>query len=141
MSASWLARPAVRRVLTIACTAGAFAYLFSIVDVRELWTALRTVSFAAWLSALALCATSIGCGVARWWLLFRAFGAPRPPAFSELVRHYMTGLFYNTYLPGGVSGVGDGGAAARRRGGNPAGAGDGTGAIGGVARRWVARKL
>jgi len=94
----------VRRVLSIALTAGAFAYLFSIVNLRELWTALREVSLAAWSAALALSAASVSCGVVRWWLLFRAFGAPRPPPFHSLVRHYMTGLFYNTYLPGGVSG-------------------------------------
>ena len=104
MSARWLARPAVRRGLTIALTLGAFTYLFSIVDVRGLGAALRRVSLAAFGGALLLCAASMACGVCRWWLLFRAFGAPRPPALRELLRHSMTGLFYNTYLPGGLSG-------------------------------------
>jgi uncharacterized membrane protein YbhN (UPF0104 family) len=103
-SARWIARPAVRRTLAIALTLGAFAYLFSIVDVDELWQAMRRVSLSAWCAALLLCAASVSCGALRWWLLFRAFDAPRPPALSALFRHYMTGMFYNTYLPGGVSG-------------------------------------
>ena len=104
MSAGWLRRPAVRRTLALAFTLGAFVYLFSIVNVRELWAAMRSVSMAAWCAALGLCAASVSCGALRWWLLFRAFRAPRPPALRELFRHYMTGMFYNTYLPGGVSG-------------------------------------
>lgn len=104
MIARWLSRPAVRRTLAIALTLGAFAYLLRIVNLRELWAAMRAVSLGAWCAALLLCAASLGCGALRWWLLFRAFGAPRPPALAELIRHYMTGMFYNTYLPGGVSG-------------------------------------
>jgi uncharacterized membrane protein YbhN (UPF0104 family) len=101
---SRLADPALRRCLSVLLTLAAFAYLATIVARAELWRALCTVSPAAWLGAVALSAASVVCGVTRWWLLFRAFCAPRPPAYGTLARHYLTGLFYNTYLPGGSSG-------------------------------------
>lgn len=96
--------PALRRVLSVALSLAAFAYVFSIVDARALTAALRSVSAAAWIGASALCAGSLACGVLRWWLLFRAFGAVEPPRLAQLARHYAAGFFYNTYLPGGVSG-------------------------------------
>jgi uncharacterized membrane protein YbhN (UPF0104 family) len=94
----------LRRALQVIVTLGAFAYLYSRVDMRELARALTSVSRSAWLCALMLTALSLACGVVRWWLLFRAFGAPRPPSLGRLARHYAVGFFYNTYLPGGVSG-------------------------------------
>jgi uncharacterized membrane protein YbhN (UPF0104 family) len=104
MKSSWLADRGLRRALSIALTLAAFAYLASIVDGAQLFAALCSVSGAAWFAAVALSAAAVGCGVARWWLLFRAFQAPRPPGLTTLARHYFTGLFYNTYLPGGATG-------------------------------------
>src|SRR5262245_37980327 len=98
------ARPAVRRTLPVLLSLAAFAYLFSIVDVQALSAAVRGVPARAWLSAALLCFASLCAGAVRWWLLFRAFGAPNLPRFVELTRHYATGFFYNTYLPGGLSG-------------------------------------
>lgn len=100
----WFARPVVRRTLPVLLSLAAFAYLFSIVDARALSAAVRGVGARAWLFATLLCAASLSAGALRWWLLFRAFGAPQLPRFLELVPHYATGYFYNTYLPGGLSG-------------------------------------
>jgi uncharacterized membrane protein YbhN (UPF0104 family) len=100
----WLTRPVVRRVLPIALSLAAFAYLFSIVDVHALSEAMRRVTASAWISAVLLGATSTSCGLVRWWLLFFAFGATHRPRLRELARHYAMGNFYNTCLPGGVSG-------------------------------------
>jgi uncharacterized membrane protein YbhN (UPF0104 family) len=82
----------------------AFAYLFSIVDLSALAAALRGVSAQAWISALLLCTASLAGGVVRWWLLFLAFGAEHQPRLAALARHYARGFFYNTYLPGGLTG-------------------------------------
>lgn len=98
------ARPAVRRTLPVLLSLAAFAYLFSIVDSAALSAAVRGVPLQAWSSAALLCALSLSAGAVRWWLLFRAFGAANMPRFTELARHYATGFFYNTYLPGGLSG-------------------------------------
>ncbi|HET8936450.1 MAG TPA: lysylphosphatidylglycerol synthase transmembrane domain-containing protein [Polyangiales bacterium] len=94
----------MRRTLPVLLSLAAFAYLFSIVDVTALSAAVRGVPLQAWLAAALLCALSLSAGAVRWWLLFRAFGAPSLPRFAELARHYATGFFYNTYLPGGLSG-------------------------------------
>ncbi|MEY4583248.1 MAG: hypothetical protein RL701_7951 [Pseudomonadota bacterium] len=85
-------------------TLTAFGYLFLRVDRHALLQAFARVSLAAWLSAFALTVAAVGCGLVRWWLLFHAFGAVRPPRLAQLAEHYMAGLFYNTYLPGGLSG-------------------------------------
>jgi uncharacterized membrane protein YbhN (UPF0104 family) len=99
-----LARPVARRTVPVLFSLAAFAYLFSIVDLKALSAAVRGVPLQTWLSAALLCAVSLSAGALRWWLLFRAFGATNPPRFSELSGHYATGFFYNTYLPGGLSG-------------------------------------
>jgi glycosyltransferase 2 family protein len=103
----------LRRALQSAVTLAAFAYLYTRVDTRELGRALSSVSRGAWLLALLLTIASLGCGVLRWWLLFRAFGALRQPSLAKLAKHYIAGFFYNTYLPGGVSGDVIRGLAAR----------------------------
>jgi glycosyltransferase 2 family protein len=92
------------RGLQLLATLAAFAYVLSLVDPAQLLAALRRVPTLRLLAVLALTAFSLGCGTLRWSLLFRAFGAPRPPAFPRLWRLYMVGHFYNTYLPGGVGG-------------------------------------
>jgi uncharacterized membrane protein YbhN (UPF0104 family) len=99
-----LSHPRARQLLAATVTLAAFAYLFAIVDWRQLVRALAQISPAAWIAGVGLSAAALGCGVCRWWLLFRAFGAPRQPRLTQLARHYLVGLFYNTYLPGGVTG-------------------------------------
>jgi uncharacterized membrane protein YbhN (UPF0104 family) len=95
---------ALRRMVQIGVTLGAFWYLFSIVDTRELAQALTRVSPSAWCLAVAITSLALACGVLRWWLLFHAFGAERIPSLALLGKYYSFGLFYNTYLPGGISG-------------------------------------
>jgi glycosyltransferase 2 family protein len=74
------------------------------VDTRELGAAFGALPAQTWLGALALTAFSLGCGLLRFWLLLAAFGAERRPALGTLAKHYLIGFFYNTYLPGAVSG-------------------------------------
>jgi len=92
------------RGLQLLATLAAFAYVLSLVDPAQLLTALRRVPPLRLLAVLGFMALSLGCGAVRWWLLFSAFGAPRPPPFGRVCRLYMVGFFYNTYLPGGVGG-------------------------------------
>lgn len=99
-----LGHPRTRRVLSIVLTLGAFGYLASIVDFEKLTEAMAKVPLSAWLAGVLLTSASLGGGWVRWWLMFRAFGAQRPPTLAGLWRRYMAGLFYNTFLPGGVSG-------------------------------------
>jgi glycosyltransferase 2 family protein len=107
-------RVGLPRWLPVLLSLAAFAYLFSIVDIAALVAAMRGVPPRTWLGALLLGAASLSAGVLRWWLLFHAFGAEHPPRLFALVRHYATGFFYNTYLPGGLLGDVARGVAVQR---------------------------
>jgi len=92
------------RGLQLVATIAAFAYVLSLVSLKALFAALMRVPFGIFVSTAGLTMGSLVIGTFRWWLLFRAFGAPRPPRFAPLCRYYLVGFFYNTYLPGGVGG-------------------------------------
>ena len=94
----------LRRGLQVAVTLGAFAYLSTRVEARELGRALGAIPIGVWCTALALTAFSLSCGVLRFGCLLRAFGAQQRPSLATLAKHYWIGFFYNTYLPGGVTG-------------------------------------
>lgn len=106
--------PRVLRIAVQLCvTLGAFVYLFSKVDRQQLAVAWSSIPAAGWAGAGFWTAAALSCGICRWWLLFRAFGAPRPPRLTRLASLYMAGLFYNTFLPGGLAGDVVRGFAAR----------------------------
>ena len=85
-------------------TLGAFAYLFSVVDAGQLTAAASALSGVSVAVALGFTFVGLLAGALRWSLLLRAFAAPHPPRLFGLTRLYFVGLFYNTFLPGGVGG-------------------------------------
>ncbi len=92
------------RGLQLIATIAAFAYVLSLVSMRALFEALVRVPFGIFVASALITGIALVIGALRWWLLFRAFGAPRPPELIPLLRYYLVGFFYNTYLPGGVGG-------------------------------------
>ena len=103
------AAPSRRRRLAglavrIAVTAAALAWVFSMVEVADLAAALARASPLAFAVAIALTAGNVLVGTIRWRALLGAYGAARPPSLGRLARLYLVGFFYNTYLPGAVSG-------------------------------------
>jgi glycosyltransferase 2 family protein len=92
------------RGLQLVATVAAFAYVLSLVSMKTLFEALVRVPFGIFVAAALITIIALVIGALRWWLLFRAFGAPRLPELVTLVRYYFVGFFYNTYLPGGVGG-------------------------------------
>ena len=96
---SWLAWG-----VKIAVTVGAFIYIGSIVELDELTASLSRVSALAMLGACAASVINICVGAVRWRYLLSAYGAPSRPPLRRMIRLYWVGLFYNTYLPGGVGG-------------------------------------
>ena len=97
-----------RRHLLIALqvlgSVAAFAYLFSRVDVGEVWDAALGIPWVNTLSALGLTVAGLVVGAIRWRVMLKAYGAPTRPPLLELIRLYFVAIFYNTYLPGGVGG-------------------------------------
>jgi glycosyltransferase 2 family protein len=92
--------PIVRVVVTL----GAFACLFAFVPVDTLLAALGRARWPAIVAAVVLQITALGLASVRWALLLSAYGASQRPGLLSLFRLHWIGLFYNTYVPGGIGG-------------------------------------
>lgn len=97
-----------RRLLWLALklvgTAAGFAYVGWVVDVGQVWQAFGRVAPGAVAGATAVTGLTLLVGAARWKILLHAYGAPVSPPLLRLLHIYFVGLFYNTYLPGGLGG-------------------------------------
>lgn len=95
-------------------TIAAVAYLASRVDPDDVLSAFQRLSLGAGLTALAVVAFGLACGMARWRLLLRAYGAIDVPPWPRVAHLYLVGHFYNTYAPGAVGGDVIRGVAGRK---------------------------
>ena len=111
------------RAIQIVATLGAFAYLAVSLDWKQLAEVIPKVSLWAVAATCAVYYLVLALGTVRWKLLLTALGAKRVLRFRYLFGMYLMGLFYNTFVPGGVGGdvvrglatrtaFGSGGAAA-----------------------------
>ena len=98
----------------IAVTVAAVAYLASRVEPRDVLSAFQRLSSGAALTALTVVLFGLVCGMVRWRLLLRAYGAIDMPSWPRVAHLYMVGHFYNTYAPGGVGGDVIRGVASRK---------------------------
>jgi glycosyltransferase 2 family protein len=100
--------PASRRWLWLALrllgTAAGIAYVLTVADLREVGRAFGRTPFLALAACVALMLFNQVVGSFRWRFLMRAYGAERLPSIPRLFRAYLIGLFYNTFLPGGIGG-------------------------------------
>ncbi len=90
--------------LKICVTFGAFAFLLTRQPLDELLSAVRELSIGAVLVAFGLQLVGLAVGALRWAILMRAYGVVQLPNILQLARVYLIGLFYNTYVPGGIGG-------------------------------------
>ncbi len=90
----------LRIVLTIA----AFAYLFHLVPMADVGRAFLRVAPLAIVAAVALNVVGILVATVRWRLVLVAYGATHSLPLLRLLRLYLIGLFYNTFVPGAVGG-------------------------------------
>jgi uncharacterized membrane protein YbhN (UPF0104 family) len=98
----------------IAVTVAAVGYLASRVDPGDVAAAFKRLSFAAALTAVSVVLFGLLCGVVRWRLLLRAYGAIDLPSWTRAAHLYFVGHFYNTYAPGAVGGDVIRGVAGRK---------------------------
>lgn len=98
----------------IAVTIAAVAYLASRVDPHDVLQGFRRLSLGAALTASAVIMLALLCGMLRWRLLLRAYGAIDIPSWPRIAHLYLVGHFYNTYAPGGVGGDVIRGVAGRK---------------------------
>lgn len=121
----------------IAFTVAAVVYLVSRVDPADVLTAFQRLSPGAALLAISVVMLGLGCGMVRWRLLLRAYGAIDIPRWPRIAHLYLVGHFYNTYAPGGVGGDVIRGVAGRKAFGNL----DWMGATSGVAVVFIERVI
>lgn len=122
------ARQWIWRIVRIAVTVLALAWVLSRVDLGALGAAFLRVSWMAFALVIAITLFNMGVGTLRWRVLLAAYGAPRLPSLALLYRLYLIGFFYNTWLPGGVGGDVVRGIASRAAFG-PAGATSGVAVV------------
>lgn len=91
-------------LVRLGVTLAVFVGLAFVVDPREVWDAITRVPAAAFVTAAGYFLIALLLGTFRWGLLLTAFGAPNRPPWLRLLRLYFVGLFYNSFLPGGVGG-------------------------------------
>lgn len=102
----------------ILVTFAAVGYLASRVDPANVAAAFTRLSFGAALFAVAIVLFGLFCGMVRWRLLLKAYGAIDVPSWTRTAHLYFVGHFYNTYAPGGVGGDVIRGVAGRKAFGN-----------------------
>jgi hypothetical protein len=98
----------------IGVTIAAFGYLASRVDPGDVVAAFQRLSWSAALVAVTVVFFGLVCGMVRWRLLLRAYGAIDLPSCPRVAHLYFVGHFYNTYAPGGVGGDVIRGVAGRK---------------------------
>jgi len=98
----------------IGVTIAAVAYLASRVEPRDVLNAFQRLSLGAALTAVTVVLFGLTCGMVRWRLLLRAYGAIDIPSWPRIAHLYTVGHFYNTYAPGGVGGDVIRGVAGRK---------------------------
>jgi uncharacterized membrane protein YbhN (UPF0104 family) len=98
----------------IAVTVAAVAYLASRVEPRDVLNAFQRLSLGAALSAVTVVFFGLACGMIRWRLLLRAYGAIDLPSWPRIAHLYLVGHFYNNFAPGGVGGDVVRGVAGRK---------------------------
>jgi len=98
----------------IGITVAAVGYLASRVDPSDVFAAFERLSWTAALLAITVVFFGLVCGMIRWRLLLRAYGAIDLPTWPRIAHLYFVGHFYNTYAPGGVGGDVIRGVAGRK---------------------------
>jgi uncharacterized membrane protein YbhN (UPF0104 family) len=98
----------------IGITVAAVGYLASRVEPGDVVAAFQRLSWSAALVAISVVFFGLLCGMVRWRLLLRAYGAIDLPSWPRVAHLYFVGHFYNTYAPGGVGGDVIRGVAGRK---------------------------
>lgn len=91
-------------LLRLAALAAIAFWLLRATDLADLGNALRRIPAAAVGIALLLGGANLVVATFRWGLVMRAFGARALPPFGTVLRLFLVGLFYNTFVPGSVGG-------------------------------------
>ena len=95
-------RPALRAAAQALFSLALLTWLFTRIDVAQLWEALLATDFTLWAAGLATAVAAWLLNTAKWRVLLRALGYPSP--YLKLLGLNFIGMFYSIVLPGQVSG-------------------------------------
>ncbi|MFO0586347.1 MAG: lysylphosphatidylglycerol synthase transmembrane domain-containing protein [Polyangiaceae bacterium] len=88
----------------ILVTIAALAYTFSRMKLDELQGAVLRLTAGAFAIAVGLTLLNLVVAAVRWRVLLAAYGAKDVPGIAFLSRSQLVGFFYNTFVPGNVTG-------------------------------------
>lgn len=88
----------------ILVTVAALVFTFSRLSFAELSGGIRRLSINAVVLAIAVTLANLTLAGFRWRILLAAYGAKDPPSIAFLARAQLVGHFYNSFIPGNVSG-------------------------------------
>jgi uncharacterized membrane protein YbhN (UPF0104 family) len=74
------------------------------VPIHDVLESSKRVPLSAIATACAIMILTTGVATWRWQILFGACGVKAKPRFLDLFRIYWIGIFYNTFVPGGLGG-------------------------------------
>ena len=94
--------PVVKLMLRLSVTVGLYALVLSTINVGELTQLLSAIDWRWLFAGLVIPLLGIPLSALRWQLLLHQYDVDRP--YRELLLRYWGGSFYNTVLPGSVSG-------------------------------------
>jgi len=90
--------------LRIGGTCLGLTYVLLVADLDALVDVLMSIPAYVPAGVIAVYFVGTMIGAVRWKVVLWAYGADRSPTLLRLTYLYLIGLFYNTYLPGGVGG-------------------------------------
>ena len=88
----------------ILVTVSALGYTFARMSVADLFGAVGRLSVSAVVLATGLTLANLVVAAFRWRVLLAAYGAKGVPGLAFLARAQLVGFFYNTFVPGNVTG-------------------------------------
>lgn len=98
----------LRRLLTIGLRVGVLAligvWLYRSDEVGAMGQTLARLSIGTAAATIGLAALNSGLAVWRWRVLMHALGARRLPPPTLMLRTWLVGHFYNTFVPGAIGG-------------------------------------
>ena len=94
--------PTLRAVAQALFSLALLTWLFTRIDIDQLWEALLATDLTLWAAGLATAAAAWLLNTAKWRVLLQALGYPSP--YLKLLGLNFIGMFYSVVLPGQVSG-------------------------------------
>ena len=96
------AKPVIVFLVKLLVSGGLLAYFLARIHIERFIDTFTSANFSYIALALGIYLVTQGASAARWTALARPLGITTP--FSEMLRYYLIGMFFNLFAPGTVGG-------------------------------------